>query len=359
MALAAIAYAKAMRRRQFMVATTSIGPGALNLVTAAGVAMANRLPVLLLVRRHVPEPPARPGAAAGRALRRPVDDGQRRLPGGRPLLGPDHPAGAGHPVAAPGDRRDARPGGLRAGVHRPAPGRPGARPTTSRLRLFEPVVHEIARPRPDAGQLARGRSPPCAQAQRPLIVAGGGVHYSLAEDDAGGVRRAPRHPGRRDGRRQVDADPRPSVLRRADRGDRRRGSQPPRRRGRRRARRRHPPRRLRHRIVVGVPGPGRPHRRRQRGALRRRQAPVAAGRRRRPRDARRARRRRSPTGARRRRGRRGSRPRWPTLWDVPRPARPSRSRRAADLRPGRRAPSTTGRPATTTPSRRRAASRAS
>ena len=48
MALAAIAYAKAMRRRQLMVATTSIGPGALNLVTAAGVAMANRLPVLLL-----------------------------------------------------------------------------------------------------------------------------------------------------------------------------------------------------------------------------------------------------------------------------------------------------------------------
>ena len=48
MALAAIAYAKAMRRRQLMVATTSIGPGALNLVTAAGVAMANRLPLLML-----------------------------------------------------------------------------------------------------------------------------------------------------------------------------------------------------------------------------------------------------------------------------------------------------------------------
>ena len=48
MALAAVAYAKAMRRRQIMVATTSIGPGAMNMVTAAGVAMANRLPVLLL-----------------------------------------------------------------------------------------------------------------------------------------------------------------------------------------------------------------------------------------------------------------------------------------------------------------------
>src|ERR1041385_9302406 len=37
-----------MRRRQIMVATSSIGPGATNMVTAAGVAMANRLPVLLL-----------------------------------------------------------------------------------------------------------------------------------------------------------------------------------------------------------------------------------------------------------------------------------------------------------------------
>ena len=48
MALAAVAYAKAMDRRQVMVATTSVGPGALNMVTAAGTAMANRLPVLLL-----------------------------------------------------------------------------------------------------------------------------------------------------------------------------------------------------------------------------------------------------------------------------------------------------------------------
>ena len=48
MALAAIAYAKAKKRRQIMVATSSVGPGATNMVTAAGVAHANRLPVLLL-----------------------------------------------------------------------------------------------------------------------------------------------------------------------------------------------------------------------------------------------------------------------------------------------------------------------
>lgn len=48
MAHAAIAYAKASKRRHAMAVTTSIGPGALNVVTAAGVAYANRLPLLII-----------------------------------------------------------------------------------------------------------------------------------------------------------------------------------------------------------------------------------------------------------------------------------------------------------------------
>jgi 3D-(3,5/4)-trihydroxycyclohexane-1,2-dione acylhydrolase (decyclizing) len=48
MAHAAIAFAKASRRRRFMACTTSIGPGATNMVTAAAVAHVNRLPLLLL-----------------------------------------------------------------------------------------------------------------------------------------------------------------------------------------------------------------------------------------------------------------------------------------------------------------------
>jgi 3D-(3,5/4)-trihydroxycyclohexane-1,2-dione acylhydrolase (decyclizing) len=48
MANAAIAFAKASFRRRFMACTSSIGPGALNMVTSAAVAHANRLPVLLL-----------------------------------------------------------------------------------------------------------------------------------------------------------------------------------------------------------------------------------------------------------------------------------------------------------------------
>ncbi|MCV3239621.1 3D-(3,5/4)-trihydroxycyclohexane-1,2-dione acylhydrolase (decyclizing) [Mesorhizobium sp. ZC-5] len=48
MAHAAIAFAKASFRRRFMAATSSIGPGATNMVTAAALAHVNRLPVLFL-----------------------------------------------------------------------------------------------------------------------------------------------------------------------------------------------------------------------------------------------------------------------------------------------------------------------
>src|SRR5215213_2094754 len=48
MAHAAVAFAKASRRRRMMACTTSIGPGALNMVTGAAVAHVDRLPVLLL-----------------------------------------------------------------------------------------------------------------------------------------------------------------------------------------------------------------------------------------------------------------------------------------------------------------------
>jgi len=60
MALAAVGFAKAYRRRRLMVAATSIGPGATNMITAAGTAHANRLPVLLIAgdifANRVPDP---------------------------------------------------------------------------------------------------------------------------------------------------------------------------------------------------------------------------------------------------------------------------------------------------------------
>lgn len=48
MALAAVAYSKQMLRRKIYAVTTSVGPGSANLVTAAGTALANNIPVLFL-----------------------------------------------------------------------------------------------------------------------------------------------------------------------------------------------------------------------------------------------------------------------------------------------------------------------
>ena len=85
LAHAAIAFAKASRRRQTLAVTASIGPGALNMVTAAGLATVNRLPVLLLpgdtyaTRRQGPvlqqlENPSAPDITVNDAFR-PISEG--------------------------------------------------------------------------------------------------------------------------------------------------------------------------------------------------------------------------------------------------------------------------------------------
>ena len=48
MALTGIAYSRAKRRKQIFVATSSVGPGSTNMITAAAAAMSNRLPILFL-----------------------------------------------------------------------------------------------------------------------------------------------------------------------------------------------------------------------------------------------------------------------------------------------------------------------
>ena len=62
----AVGYARELNRLGALVCTSSIGPGATNMVTGAALATINRLPVLLAPRRHLRDAPARPGAAAAR-----------------------------------------------------------------------------------------------------------------------------------------------------------------------------------------------------------------------------------------------------------------------------------------------------
>jgi 3D-(3,5/4)-trihydroxycyclohexane-1,2-dione acylhydrolase (decyclizing) len=181
MGLAAAAFAKATRRQQIMVCTSSIGPGATNMVTAAGVAMANRLPVLFIAGdtfvSRLPDPVLQqvehfgtPSITVNDAFQ-PVVRYWDRI---------THPAqilsSLPQAVATMLDPGDCGPAfiGLPQDVAADAFDYPES--------FFETTVHERPRPRPDRGQLARAVAALRA-AKRPAIIAGGGVHYSLAETE--------------------------------------------------------------------------------------------------------------------------------------------------------------------------------
>ena len=181
MALAAVAFAKANRRRRIMAATSSIGPGATNMVTAAAVAMANRMPLLLLAgdtfNSRVPDPVLQqvehfgnPTLTVNDAFR-PVVRFWDRITSPEQLV-----HSLPNALATMLDPGDCGPAFL--SLPQDVQGDAYDFPT----RFFEETVHEIRRPRPDTGELRRAVAA-LAAAERPLIVAGGGVHWSLAEDE--------------------------------------------------------------------------------------------------------------------------------------------------------------------------------
>jgi len=179
MALAGVAYAKAKKRRQIMVATSSIGPGAMNMVTAAGVAHSNRLPILLLsgdtFASRFQDPvlqqvehfnnPSITVNDAFKAVTRYWD----RIVRSEQIL-----QSLPQAVATMLDPADCGPAFL--GLAQDAQGEAFDYPA----RFFDPVVHNPKRPRPDLGQV-KDAAALLKSAQRPLIVAGGGVRYSEAE----------------------------------------------------------------------------------------------------------------------------------------------------------------------------------
>lgn len=183
MALAAIGFAKAKRRRQMMVATSSIGPGATNMVTAAGVAHSNRLPILLLsgdiFANRFPDPvlqqvehfnnPTLSVNDAFRAVTRYWD----RIVRPEQIL-----QSLPQALATLLDPADCGPAFL--GLAQDAQGEAFDYPGV----FFEPFVHRIRRPRPDCVDIQNAAAL-LAQAKRPLIVAGGGVLYSLATSELG------------------------------------------------------------------------------------------------------------------------------------------------------------------------------
>jgi 3D-(3,5/4)-trihydroxycyclohexane-1,2-dione acylhydrolase (decyclizing) len=179
MALAAIAFAKAKRRRQLMVAATSIGPGAANMVTAAGTAHANRLPVLLIAgdtfASRIPDPVLQqvehfndPTVTVNDAFK-PVTRYWDRI-----VLPEQIISSLPQAIAAMLDPADCGPAfiGLAQDTQEIAFDYPAA--------FFEPTVWSIPRPRADRRKLAEAVAL-LKSAKKPLIISGGGVRYSLAE----------------------------------------------------------------------------------------------------------------------------------------------------------------------------------
>ncbi len=181
MALAAIVYAKAKRRRQIMVATSSIGPGATNMVTAAAVAHANRLPILLLsgdvFANRLPDPVLQqvehfgnPTASVNDAFRA-VTRYWDRITRPEQII-----SSLPQAVAMMLDPGECGPAflSLCQDVQAEAYDYPAA--------FFGPVLHQIARIRPDRDRL-REAAAVLRASRKPLLISGGGVHYSLAAAD--------------------------------------------------------------------------------------------------------------------------------------------------------------------------------
>ncbi|MEV6427451.1 3D-(3,5/4)-trihydroxycyclohexane-1,2-dione acylhydrolase (decyclizing) [Nocardia sp. NPDC051463] len=178
MALAAVGLAKATHRRQVGVATSSIGPGALNMVTAAGVAHANRLPLLLLpgdtFTTRAPDPVLQQVEHFGDGTRT-VNDAFRAVSRYFDRITRPEQLLAALPQVARvlTDAADAGP------VTLALPQDVQAEVYDFPESFFEPVVHRLVRPRADQRSLADAAAALRASS-RPLLVLGGGVRYSGA-----------------------------------------------------------------------------------------------------------------------------------------------------------------------------------
>lgn len=178
MAHAAIAYAKQSARTRAMAVTSSIGPGATNMVTAAALAHVNRLPLLLIpgdvFANRGPDPVLQQiedfgdGTTSANDCFKPVTRYFDRIMRPEQLL-----TALPRAFRTMTDPADCGPVCLSfcQDVQAEAYDWPEA--------FFAPRIWQTRRPRPDEGELARVADLLKA-AKSPVIVAGGGVHYAGA-----------------------------------------------------------------------------------------------------------------------------------------------------------------------------------
>jgi len=176
----AIAYTKQLARRRAMMVTTSIGPGALNMVTAAGVAHVNRLPLLMMpgdvFAYRGPDPVLQQiedfndGTATVNDCFKPVSRYFDRI------MRPEHLLTAlPRAFRTMTDPADCGPVTLSMcqDVQAEAYDWP--------LSFFETKTWHMRRPQPDPQELETVASI-IKMAKKAVIVAGGGVHYSRATE---------------------------------------------------------------------------------------------------------------------------------------------------------------------------------
>src|SRR3954468_11458083 len=178
MAHAAIAFAKASRRRRIMACTSSIGPGATNMVHAAALAHVNRLPLLLLpgdvFASRRPDPVLQQledfgdGTMTVNDCLRPVSRYFDRITRPEQLL-----SALPRAFATMTDPADCGPVtiALCQDVQAEAWDWPA--------EFFAPREWHRRRPRPGLREV-KVAADAIRAARRPLIIAGGGVHYAGA-----------------------------------------------------------------------------------------------------------------------------------------------------------------------------------
>ncbi|WP_417843225.1 3D-(3,5/4)-trihydroxycyclohexane-1,2-dione acylhydrolase (decyclizing) [Thalassospira sp.] len=178
MAHAAIAYAKASNRKRAMAVTTSIGPGATNMITAAALAHVNRLPVLLIpgdvFANRAPDPVLQQiedfndATISANDCFKPVSRYFDRISRPEHLL-----TALPRAMATLTDPADCGPVTLAfcQDVQAEAYDWPES--------FFTPKTWKPRRPRPDQDELDAAVAA-LKQAKNPVIIAGGGVHYADA-----------------------------------------------------------------------------------------------------------------------------------------------------------------------------------
>lgn len=178
MAHAAIAYSKQLGRKRAMAVTSSIGPGATNMVTAAALAHVNRIPVLFVpgdvFASRGPDPVLQQiesfgdGTVSANDCFRPVSRYFDRISRPEHLL-----TALPRAFRTMTDPADCGPVTLAFCQDTQAEA------YDYPVSFFEPTTWHQRRPRPDMGELGRAVAALKA-AKNPVIVAGGGVHYSDA-----------------------------------------------------------------------------------------------------------------------------------------------------------------------------------